>query len=415
MPRAAALLLPLAVSLSAQQTSPAADQNPYLRLMLAARDHARAHGATASPALSPNPVLSPVLSPVPSPVLSPIDRSVLDGSVPLQALHQAGFRVVPWTTNDPAKMLELIHLGVDGIISDRPDLLHEVVVEARRSTFLSDTSRQRLAAFDISAHRGGRGLRPENTLPAFESGLDNGSTSIETDTGVTSDRKSLLWHDQFLSPESCRRSDGKPYSLENRVYIRDISMAEAQHTFVCDKLRRSAVSNPFPDQRNDIALSPVSIAFARQEGLRSIYVPTHAAQLFEFVRFYSDFYRTGLGRTDPHATERALTAENVRFNLETKILPDHLPTAAVNPGDPKPPVAIDANHTADPQTFVDTLTHAITAAHMQSRAQIQSFDFRTLSLVEEQHPGIPTYYLIEDVRVLSSEFVPASLRQPPQP
>ncbi len=377
----AVLLLIAAMPLPAQQ--PAA--NPYLVLMEHATAHARSHGAALPP------------------VLSPVDSSVLDGSVPIQALHVQGVRIVPWTTNDPAKMRDLVRMEVDGIISDRPDLLQQVVAETRRSRTLTPDQASRLAAFDVSAHRGGRGLRPENTLPSFESGLDNLITSIETDTGVTTDHKSLIWHDQFLSPESCRRADGKPYTMENRVYIRDISMDEAQKTYICDKLRHPA----FPDQKNDLALSPVASAFARQEGLRSPYVPTHAAQLFQFVRFYSDFYRTGLGRTNPHATERALTAEKVRFNLETKILPDPLPPEALTHGNPD----VHRNHTVDPQTFVDTLTHAITSQHMESRCEIQSFDYRTLILVEAQHPRIPTYYLIEDPRLLSTTFVPEALRQ----
>ncbi len=391
MPKAALVLLSFAaVPLSAQQTNA---PNPYLRLMQQAREHARSHGA-------PTP-----------PVLSPIDSSVLDGSVPIDALHAEGFRVVPWTTNDPGRMRELIRLGVDGIISDRPDLLYDVVAEVRRWTTHTADQRRRLDNFDISAHRGGRGLRPENTLPSFESGLDNRITSIETDTGVTTDGKSLIWHDQFLSPESCRRADRKPYTTDNLVFIRDISMAEAQRTFICDKLHRAA----FPDQRNDIALSPVASAFARQEGLRSPYVPTHAAQLFDFVRFYSDFYRTGPGRTDPHATERALTAEKVRFNLETKILPDHLPPQLAAKHDPTVPAETTANHTVAPQIFVDTLTRAITSQRMESRVEIQSFDFRTLILVEEQHPRIPTFYLVEDPSLLSTEFVPETLRQTAQP
>ena len=387
MRRATSVLLSIAaMPLFAEQ--PAA--NPYLMLMETAAAHARAHGVSAAP------------------VLSPIDSSVLDGSVPVEALHAQGIHVVPWTTNDPAKMRELIRMDVDGIISDRPDLLQQVVAEARRSTFLPANQRVRLASFDVSAHRGGRGLRPENTLPSFESGLDNLITSIETDTGVTTDHKSLIWHDQFLSPESCRRADGKPYTIENRVYIRDISMDEAQKTYICDKLRHPA----FPEQRNDLALSPVASAFARQEGLRSPYVPTHAAQLFQFVRFYSDYYRTGPGRTAPHATERALTAEKVRFNLETKIIPDTLPPEMIAREKPDAPAGLYDNHTVDPQTFVDTLTHAIASQRMEARSEIQSFDFRTLILVEAQHPHIPTYYLIEDSRLLSTIFVPEGLRQP---
>lgn len=47
---------------------------------------------------------------------------------------------------------------------------------------------------------------------------------------------------------------------------------------------------------------------------------------------------------------------------------------------------------------------------MQSRAEVQSFDFRTLVLVEEQHPDIPTYYLTSNAKALSSDFVPEQLR-----
>ncbi len=51
---------------------------------------------------------------------SPDQRSVTDAAV--SAAHGAGLLVVPWTVNDPAAMDRLIELGVDGIITDRPDL-----------------------------------------------------------------------------------------------------------------------------------------------------------------------------------------------------------------------------------------------------------------------------------------------------
>jgi glycerophosphoryl diester phosphodiesterase len=39
-----------------------------------------------------------------------------------------GLAVVVWTVNDPADMARLIDLGVDGIISDRPDRLRALMV-----------------------------------------------------------------------------------------------------------------------------------------------------------------------------------------------------------------------------------------------------------------------------------------------
>jgi glycerophosphoryl diester phosphodiesterase len=49
------------------------------------------------------------------------DRSYVD------AIHRAGAQVHCWTVNDPADMGRLLDWGVDGIVSDRPDLLNEVV------------------------------------------------------------------------------------------------------------------------------------------------------------------------------------------------------------------------------------------------------------------------------------------------
>ena len=343
------------------------------------------------------------------PVLSPVDSSVLSGAVPVARLHELGYKIIPWTTNDPATMLAVIRTGVDGLISDRPDLLQRAVAQARAEA-TTPAEKARVAGFNVSGHRGGRGLRPENTLPAFEAGLDNLINTIETDTGVTSDGVSLIWHDQFLSPRSCRRADGSPYTMANRVYIRDLSLAEAQRTFVCDQLRTG--SYPAGVQTNDLALSPVAVAFARQEMLISPYVPTHAEQLFRFAAFYAGYYRSGAGRSTPHAAERAAAAERVHFNLETKILPDDLPPPPAGSPLAKLPPDMLRNHTVGPQAFVDALCGAIVRSHMQTRADVQSFDFRTLLLVAGQHPEIPTYYLTESPDSLSTALVPVSLRQP---
>jgi len=347
--------------------------NPYMQVMDKAWEHAKAHGAG-------------------KPVLSPVDSTMLSGEVPLKELQAQGFKVVPWTTNDPEKMRTEIRMGVDGLISDRPDLLQQVLAEERAAAKSAD-ERERLAKFDVTAHRGGRGLRPENTLPSFESGMDQLVTTLETDTGVTTDGVSLIWHDQFLNPQSCRRADGKPYTMENRVFTKDISSEEAQKTFICDKVHFGA------DQKNDLSLSPVAVAFAKKEGMMSPYVPTYVAQLFRFVNFYVEYYRTGPGKNDPHAKERAENAARVRFNIETKIMPD----GVAGDDDHK-------NHTVGPQAFVNALCGAIVKGGMEQRAEVQSFDFRTLILVEEQYPKIPTYYLTGPAKMLTSIWVPQQLR-----
>jgi glycerophosphoryl diester phosphodiesterase len=54
-----------------------------------------------------------------------------DGDSPpalsVEVLHADGFSVIPWTVNDAPTMRALIRLGVDGLISDYPDRLLEVV------------------------------------------------------------------------------------------------------------------------------------------------------------------------------------------------------------------------------------------------------------------------------------------------
>jgi glycerophosphoryl diester phosphodiesterase len=57
--------------------------------------------------------------------LSPFDSQT--GAELIDAAHAAGLRVVVWTVNDPARMAELADLGADGIVTDRPDLLREVL------------------------------------------------------------------------------------------------------------------------------------------------------------------------------------------------------------------------------------------------------------------------------------------------
>jgi len=46
----------------------------------------------------------------------------------VEGAHRIGVRVVLWTLDDPVDMRRALDAGVDGIITDRPDLLREVLI-----------------------------------------------------------------------------------------------------------------------------------------------------------------------------------------------------------------------------------------------------------------------------------------------
>ncbi|MCW2633540.1 MAG: glycerophosphoryl diester phosphodiesterase [Pseudonocardia sp.] len=54
-------------------------------------------------------------------------RLVVIDTAMIRAARRAGLEVHVWTVDRPAEMEELLDLGVDGVLSDRPDLLREVL------------------------------------------------------------------------------------------------------------------------------------------------------------------------------------------------------------------------------------------------------------------------------------------------
>jgi glycerophosphoryl diester phosphodiesterase len=55
-----------------------------------------------------------------------------------------------------------------------------------------------LTAFDLQAHRGGAGLRAENTLRAFGNALDIGVSTLELDVQISNDGVAMVSHERVL-------------------------------------------------------------------------------------------------------------------------------------------------------------------------------------------------------------------------
>ncbi|HEY5752876.1 MAG TPA: esterase-like activity of phytase family protein [Chthoniobacterales bacterium] len=373
-------------------------QNPYneesatLRVMNAVRAHARACGSTKTPVFSPWEVMLDDKDPatfvenrhtVPAGSGLEVASSEIHN---VASLKIAGFATVPYTVNSKPRMLELMKLGVSGIISDRPDLLREAVQEFDANNdgtpgdFISAEGLIDRAKFDAQGHRGGRNLRPENTIPAFEVALDNLMTTLEMDSGISKDGLPIISHDSYILSEKARRRDGAPYAAANEVLIRDLTAAEIQATYINDKLFRG------PTQQHDPSLSPVSVAFFGGDTSQIYILPT-LQQVFDFVKFYVAYYKTGPGTGHPDAARRWKNAVAIRYNIETKL----------NPRTDRNPKGVPyADETYGPPVFVAKIAGIILAKGLVDAADIQSFDFRTLLLSQRWFPKIRTVCLFGD-------------------
>jgi glycerophosphoryl diester phosphodiesterase len=192
-------------------------------------------------------------------------------------------------------------------------------------------------AFDIEAHRGGRGLFPENTLVSFAGALSIGVDTLELDVGATSDGVLVVSHERRLNPDLARDDRGNYVAAPGTPFI-ELPLAEVKSYDVGQIRPDSTYAKQFPEQRAVL-------------GTR---IPT----LKEVI---------GLVRKSGNA--------EVRLNIETKIDPDH---PAESP---------------DPEAFVTLLLGLIKAEKFSNRVMIQSFDWRTLQLVQQRAPEIPTVYL----------------------
>ena len=192
-------------------------------------------------------------------------------------------------------------------------------------------------ALDIQGHRGARGLAPENTLPAFARALAIGVTTLELDCAITRDGVVVVSHDPAFNPDIARGPDGK-WLQKTGPAIWSLDFQGTQRYDVGRINPASAYAKRWPEQR------PV-------DGTR---IP-RLADLFALMRKSGN--------------------ETVRFNIETKISP------------------LEPDATTTPEDFARKLIAAIRAGGMEQRAVIQSFDWRTLQVVQKEAPAIPTVFL----------------------
>ncbi len=181
--------------------------------------------------------------------------------------------------------------------------------------------------FDLEAHRGGRGLRPENTLASFGNALRLGVTTLELDTGVTKDGVVVISHERRFSTLECQGPHiGK--------LIKDLTLKQVKQMDCGRRTPPVPSTDPF---------------VSTQEAVPGTKMPT-LAEVFQLANRYE--------------------ANGVQFNIETKL-------------DPTLP-----KETVGPTTFARKVIAVIKQYKMTKRSLLQSFDWRTLVEARSLAPSL---------------------------
>lgn len=209
-------------------------------------------------------------------------------------------------------------------------------------------------AIELHGHRGARGLKPENTLPAFEKALEKGVYTLELDIVLTKDKQIIVHHDTETNPQICLHRDGLPLRKEA---ISNLTLAEIQ------KIDCGSIKN---------------INFPRQETVAGTPIPT----LKEVIRFAKDY-----GKKNPQKPK-------VILNIELKFPP--------NTGDP------------EIQEFVNLLVKTLEEESFVDSCLVQSFDLRSILVLKKLKPTIPTsalFYPSKTDQFLLKYFFGGSVRK----
>lgn len=195
---------------------------------------------------------------------------------------------------------------------------------------------------DWEGHRGTRGLMPENTLPAFRKALELGVTTLEMDVVITKDKRVVVSHDPWISPEICLDSTGNelPRDTAARINIYRLTYEELSK-FDC-----GSKGNPFFPRQEKIAASKPLLS-----------------DVFRAAEKYCKDYNRN----------------EVYYNIEIKSRPDW-------DGVYHPPV----------NEFCDLVFSVINDFVPLKRVIVQSFDMRALKYFHRKYPQVTLSLLVED-------------------
>ena len=204
--------------------------------------------------------------------------------------------------------------------------------------------------FDLQGHRGARGLRPENSIPAFIIALDSGVTTVELDLAITKDKQIVVSHEPWMSSSICLQPDGSAISERDQKSFNIYQMDyEEVRQFDCG----SKGNDGFPEQVKQPTAKPL---------LRDVIVAIE-----HHIKSYSLY--------------------EADYNLEIKTSP-----------------AGDSKFHPTPEVFSDLVYNLVDQYLPLERVVIQSFDFRVLRYWHKKYPDIRLSALIENTKSVEANL-----------
>lgn len=199
--------------------------------------------------------------------------------------------------------------------------------------------------FDLEAHRGGRDVRPENTLYSYAYAIELGATSIECDMQLTKDGQIVMSHNPILNSDITRDENGN-YIENNKYDIRLMTVDELKKFDV-------GVMDPNCGEYYDL--------HGKTQFTYDAKIPT-LEELMQLIQSYGD--------------------KNIVLNIETKSYPD--------------PASAGYKNNADPKKFVEVFNNIVKKYNMEDRVVLQSFDWQTLIEMKKLNPNISTSALWQE-------------------
>lgn len=215
----------------------------------------------------------------------------------------------------------------------------------------TNAKKMEFPSFSAEAHRGGRGLVPENTILAMKNAMSYPAvTTLEMDTHITKDGKVVVTHDDYLSPGFMLTPDGKeiPATDAKKYNVFQMDYQQLKTFDIGTKFHKD-----FPQQKK---------------------VKTYIPLLAELI----------------DSVQHEINTQGKKqyfYNIETKC-------SAKGDGITNP----------EPAVFVKLLMDVIKTKKIEQYVVIQSFDKRTIQILNKEYPHIKTSFLVANKKTYAENI-----------